>query len=135
MALLDELISLLETAGVGTEDTDIFQTSKSLIPAGVGPYLSLVETGGTAPENTHNAVSTPAYQRPTVQILVRAESPADSAEMIRAAYDALVGVRNTTVSSVFYREIRPMQEPTDLGLDSTGRHRMAFNVMVVKRPS
>ena len=132
---LDDLMAVLVAAGVGTKSVDIFATSASQMPTGIGPYLSLIETGGTAPERTHNTIHPPAYQRPGAQITVRAKSYAAARVMAKNAYDALGGVRNTTISGVWYREISPVQEPFDLGLDENGRARVVFNVYGIKRPS
>lgn len=113
----------------------MFVSTRAVIPTGAGPYLLLTETGGAAPLRTHNSVATPAYQRPSAQILVTGGTYAAALTMVRAAYDALAGVRNTTISGTFYQEISPTQEPMDLGPDASGRVQLAFNVNVVKRPS
>lgn len=98
----EELITLLVAAAVGTKATasgNIFLSTGVSLPAGDGPYLSIIETGGTAPLRTQNAVATPAYQRPSAQIVVRAATYTAARTMARAAYNALVGVRNRTVSA------------------------------------
>ncbi len=97
---VEEIVGILEAAGVGTQGGaggDIFATSKSNIPEGDGPYLALIETGGVTPERTHNQISPPAYQRPGMQLVARAKNTLASRTMARAAYDALVGIRNVTV--------------------------------------
>lgn len=98
---LDELAWLLVEAGVGVMEDDegeinIFQGLKATVPEGAGPYLSIVPTGGTSPEKIHNQ-SAVAYQKPSAQILVRAENPNDADEMIWNAYEALTVVVNQTV--------------------------------------
>jgi hypothetical protein len=135
---LDDLLVLLQTAGVGTPGTNIFASSKSVIPVGPGPYLSVTETGGSGPEGTHNAVGLPAYQRPNAQLLVRASTYAAARTMAYNAYAACVaiGQRSQLVNGVWYRSIIILQEPFDMGVESgTGRAVVAFNIAVVKRPN
>lgn len=94
---IEEIVGLFVTAGVGTYGTDIFAGSKANIPSGAGPFLSMIETGGVAPERTQNEIGPPAYQRPSAQITVRATKYSEARAMARAAYNALVGVRNANV--------------------------------------
>jgi hypothetical protein len=140
-----DLQFLLSGDGVGTNagpNKNLFVSSQKVLPAGAGPFLSLVETGGSTPENTQNSTIVPAYQRPGAQIVVRADSYPDAYAMARAAYNSLVKVRNQFVGSgylsptgTWYRKIRPLQEPFDMGLDADGRPRVTFNVIGDKRPS
>ena len=94
----EELRNLLEDAGVGTRNVDIFGSSKAKIPTGDGPYLLILETGGTAPMKVQNSKS-PRYQRPSAQIVVRGKSNSAARAMAFDAYDALAGVRNQDVDN------------------------------------
>lgn len=94
----EEIVSILVTAGVGVSGTNIFVSSKVSVPAGAGPYLSIIETGGTAPLRKHNSVNTPDFQRPSAQIVARASSYSSARSKAYAAYNALVGIRNTSVT-------------------------------------
>lgn len=94
---LMELVEVLVLAGVGVYGTNIFISSKAVIPPGNGPYLNIVATGGLTGIRTHNDVTGPAYERPSAQVTVRAQSAAAAEAMCRAAYAALVGVRNQNV--------------------------------------
>ena len=131
----DELAAKLVVSGVGVLAKSIFIGSRTALPNGAGPYLTLIETGGYFPLRTHNSVSVPAYQRPTFQIMCRAATYPAARLMCQNAYDALAGVRNVELSGTWYIEISPIQEPMDLGLDETGRARVAFNINVIKRHS
>ncbi len=132
----EELVALLQSQGVGVYNVSLFLSSKAKQPEGDGPFLTIILTGGTTPERTHNSVAVPAYQRPSAQLVAHATNYSAAKTMARAAYNALVGVRNTLVSGgVWYREINPLQEPFDLGLDGNQRQRVAFNVAVIKGPS
>jgi hypothetical protein len=94
----EEISKLLTDAGVGTFATSIFIGSAASIPTGVGPYLSIVATPGMRPERTHNEIATPAAQRPSAQLVTMATSYVAAKTMALAAYAALVGVRNRTVT-------------------------------------
>lgn len=94
----EEILGLLVAAGVGTANVDIFVSSKRKLPTDDGPYLSLIETGGTTPERTQNDISPPAYPRPSMQLVARAKSYDAARIMARNAYNALVGIRNQIVA-------------------------------------
>lgn len=135
MPFLDEIAAKLVSAGVGVIGSSIFLGTRADIPPGNGPYLSLVETGGFGPTRIHNedAAST---QQPTAQIMVRARTYLTARAMSKAAYLALDGTFNTTLSGTFYLRIAARQEPTDIGLEEgTNRARVAFNIEAEKRPS
>jgi hypothetical protein len=95
-----ELVAVLVGASVGVYGTNIFISSKAVVPTGNGPYLNIVATGGTTGLRTQNDTSGPSYERPSAQLTVRAQSAAAAEAMCRAAYAALVGVRNTTVTTL-----------------------------------
>lgn len=132
--LYDDVLSLLVAANVGVQNTSIFLGPGAKLPAGDGPYLTINESGGTSPEHTHNSTTLPAYQRPSVQIVVTAKLYSVARLMAKNAYNALI-VRNRTINSVWYKSIDPIQEPTSFGVDDVGRPRVSFNVQVIKRPS
>lgn len=131
---LDEIASYLEAQGVGVVGTSIFKGSKANVPTGAGPYLSLTETGGSAPTRVHNKRGANT-QRPTAQILVRAQNYLVARSMSKAAYEALDGVFNTVLSGVFYQSITTRQEPTDIGLDAEKRPMISFNIQAEKQSS
>ena len=93
-----EIVAVLEAAGVGTRNVNIFGTSQAAIPDGDGPFLLVRPTGGTAPLGTHND-GAGAYRRPGAQILVTAKRWVAAEAMALAAYSALVAVRNQEVSA------------------------------------
>lgn len=97
-AFLEELVELLVDGGVGTYNTNIFTTSSKEIPVGDGPYLSIIETGGTFAERSHNETAAPAFERPSAQIVVRAKTYAAARTMANAAYSILEPIRNTNVT-------------------------------------
>jgi hypothetical protein len=134
MSFLEEVAGRLVSQSVGTLGSNIFLGSKAVIPPGDGPYLVLIETGGSAPTRVQNKASANT-QRPTAQISVRAKTTPVARAMAKAAYDALDGVFNTTLSSTFYQSITARQEPTDMGLDAVARPVIVFNIEAEKNPS
>lgn len=97
--LEEEIVGLLVAASVGVFNTDIFaSSSKDLPDDGDGPFLTVVATGGTSPERTQNSIATPAYPRPSAQIAVHAGTYRAARTMAFAAYLALAGIRNQTVT-------------------------------------
>jgi hypothetical protein len=95
---LEEIVSILETATVGTFGVDISHGKKHVVPEGAGPFLSIIQTGGTTPLRTHNEITTPAYQRPAAQLVARAATTPAALAMAQDAYEALVGIRNVAVT-------------------------------------
>lgn len=69
----DEIKQRLVDMGVGTYGSNIISGSKGVIPDGDGPFLSIIETGGTAPLRVHNEARA-HVQRPSAQILVRGKT-------------------------------------------------------------
>jgi hypothetical protein len=142
MSWTGDLVILCEDASVGTLGVDIFVGSKANIPilASGEATLTITDTSGSGPERTQNRTITPAYIRPAAQFLTRAGTSAQAREKAQAAYDAVVGIRNSLiwdtgyVSSGWYREINPLQEPFDAGVDDRKQARYSFNVIAVKRP-
>lgn len=128
MSLFEDLAVRMVSKGIQQEL--IFLGALADIPSGPGPYLSIMETGGTRPDRTHNSVATPAYPRPSAMIVARAATTVAAQALARAAYDAVSGIRNEVVGSTRYLEVDMMGEPSDaLGPDASGRARWSFNVM------
>jgi hypothetical protein len=129
---LDDIVTLLQNAGIGTFNTNIFYSTKVSIPGGDGPYLQISETSGAPPEWTQDRPK-PAYLRPSAQITVYATDYDSARAMSMAAWNALI-VTNTQINGTWYREIRPLQNPFDDGSDEKERSRVRFNVIAYRRP-
>lgn len=97
--LMQEVVAVLVAAGIGTFNTDIFASTKSDLPTGAGPYITISATGGLPGVRTHNITSGPTYERPTVMITVRASSSTAAEAKARAAYAALMAVKNQAVTA------------------------------------
>lgn len=101
---LQELIGILEAAGVGVENVSIFASSRAVIPDGSEPdappaILLIKATAGLAPVGTHNEAPAAWDRRPAAEIFVHAGSTQAAVAMIHAAYNALANVRNQAVAS------------------------------------
>lgn len=132
---IDEISARLVTQGVGVEGVNLFTSSKASIPSGDGPYMTLLETGGSGASLTHNDTAT---EHPTAQILARASTYPAARAMCAAAYMALGGPNglfNISLSGVFYLSIKARQNPTDMGLDEETRATVVFNIECEKQPS
>ena len=126
MSFAEDLVVKLGPA-YGTIGVDVFINATAKLPAGVGPYTALRDTGGAGNVRVHDHVTRP-YRRPSCQLVVHATNGPTAKAKAEAAFVALCGVRNATVNGNFYLEIEPTQDPFDMGTDSIGRQRFAFNI-------
>jgi hypothetical protein len=142
-AFSKELMFIFSGDHVGVPNQNMFRSSAKVLPAGPGPLLSIIDTGGTSPDNTQNSTIVPAYLQPGAQIVVRADSFVAAYDMAVAAWLSAVKIRNEYVGSgelsatgVWYRKIRPLQSlPQDLGLGGDDKRvRVGFNLLGDKRP-
>ena len=155
MPWLDDLVTLMHDAEVAEFGTNLFVSTKAAPPLLASGTLSIVETSGGAPENTHTrregeqvlAVVRPAYLRVAAQIMARADTYAAARELAQNAFDAVVGIRNCWIiaeeeytglseglQSGWYREINALQAPFDAGVDDRKQARCGFNIMGIRRP-
>src|SRR5712691_3756634 len=122
MSFLSEMKDTLVAASVGTFGTNLFIGSSAIIPTGDGPYLSLIETGGSGAARSQNG--TPIEQ-PSAQLSARARQPLAARTMLVAAYVALGGangLHNATLSGVWYLSLTFRQSsPIDVGMNGSGR--------------
>lgn len=99
----EEVARVLITASVVTGiGTDVYTMSKSKVPVGDGPFVSITATGGPLPERTHNAdrdSGLPAYRRLTVQVVARAANSLTARAKAHACFNALFAIKNTTITA------------------------------------
>lgn len=139
MGLFPDFIVYLEAAVLSTVlryGTNLFKGPKAKIPDGPGPFVSLIRTGGPDPEGTHNSVDEPAYEKPGMQVVVRALNYDDAEALAIELFKLLWPLQNLFINGTWYREVNVKgSEPFDLPPDEQGRPRLAFNLDVVKRTS
>lgn len=128
---LDDLVYLLENNSIGTQGVNIFVSSKATIPTGNGPYLTIIETGGTSPDYVQGQI-TPAYARPAAQLMCRGISYPAVRTMLSNALAVLCAVNNQAVNGTRYLWIHAMQEIGDRGLDQMDRATVGVNVIAQK---
>lgn len=134
MAFPYEVKDRLVAQGVGVYGMNIFIGSKAAIPTGDGPYLSISETGGSAPSLTQNGSTT----NPSAQVSCCAATMSAARTMLQLAYDAFGGadgLTNIDLTGVRYLRLKPVQDINDIGLDGAGRPMVAFNIDAEKKPS
>lgn len=118
--------------------TNLFKGAKARIPSGkddVGPYVSLIRSGGTSGDGTHNSTEVIAYEEPTAQILSRAKDGDDAEQMALKLRAFLFPIRNTFINGCWWREINVLGDVFELPPDEQQRARQAFNIRGVKRVS
>jgi len=133
MPVLDDIaVFVATTAGLGTVGTDVF---KGIMPPTPDVCAAVYEYGGLPPDYALGTAGI-SQEYPRVQIVVRGaaqdyDGPRDRAE---TAYQAIAAVANTTVNSVRYQYINPLQAPFFLKRDENDRVYIAFNVEAGKDP-
>lgn len=114
---------------------DIFLTTRAKIPSGPGPYTSLIQTGGLKPILVQNRLTKPGYQRPGIQVVVRAMDPMIAMSKAIEWYNVMFAVNNRFIGSIWYQRMDIQQEPFDAGPDEQGRAKVVFNAIPIKRPA
>jgi hypothetical protein len=136
MGLIPDFIVLLESKFGFIYGINLFKGPKAKIPDGNGPYISLIRTGGLDPEETHNSPDVPAYEKPGVQVLIRATDYDVAENLALALWAFFYPLRDQFINGTWYREVNIHgSEPFDLPPDEKGRPRLAFNLDCVKRTS
>lgn len=130
----NDLVTILVNGGYGIYNTNIGLSQKWSIPAGNGPFTTIIETGGTGAVRTQNSAPQAAYRRPGAQITVRSISSTIAKSKAEFAYVLFAAVKNQYVNGVWYVEIVPTQEPFEMPLDDLNRQLYTFNVLGYKRP-
>ena len=145
MAVTDDVVALLVKAyPTWAINVNLFIGSGAVLPTtavypitdltlGMGPYMSIAQTGGFAPTRVQNQQG-PNTRRPSFQLFVRAKSPTAARTMIEAAVAALDGTYNLAVNGVYYYRIVAKQDPEDLG-QSAGYAEFVCNFDTERNPS
>lgn len=94
--LEEEMAKIISNAGLGVLGTTIFVGPNAQIPTAAGPYITIIDTGGLPPEETHDDS---VYERLTFQVVVSGTSFHATRTRALAIWRALDGLRNTTVTA------------------------------------
>lgn len=92
----EEVARVLFDASLGVVNTTIFFGPVADIPKGNGTYISIIDTGGTTPEETHDGS---LYESLSFQLVVRSTDRKAARTRALACWRALHGLRNTTVTA------------------------------------
>ena len=134
--VLDELALHLQVQGFGMVGTFIFKGGIPLDDVAhpvADSLIALRETGGLAPAYAHDTEG-PGFERPTVQVVVRAAPYAyqDARNMAQRAFTVLGSITNQVLEGTRYLWVRPLQSPFALPLDAHARPIIVFNVLIAK---
>jgi hypothetical protein len=116
MAVIDELLSYLETNGIGTSGTDLFKAVK---PADVDNCVVLYDTGGPGP-NTE----TPIHDL-GIQIIVHNVSYGNGYTKAKSIFDLLDKATSFLTTPVSM--CRAEHLPFHLGVDEEGKHQIGLD--------
>lgn len=97
MPFLEEIKRTIIGTSPSPTSAQVFLSSRAGRPAGDGPFVFIIETGGTFALRTQNVSN--RYERPTAQISVTATDYVDARQMARAIADSLRSVRNTVLGA------------------------------------
>jgi hypothetical protein len=139
--VLDDIAVFLQTQGIGTRGSTIFEGRIPPDAPGSGvadQIVTLFAVPGFPPQRVHDIVGT-AVDQPVVQVRVRGSTVqggyAAMWTVAETAYRLLDGVRNQVVNGTFYQAITVLQSPFGLGEDQYQRPFVAFNVRCAKAAS
>lgn len=128
MSVVSEIGSQLQSAGVGTVGTNLFE---GLLPESPAEAVAVLEHTGLTPIRTSGRV---AVERPSVEILVRHtdyESGYTKAKAVRTALQNFTG----TILGVRYLEVTMAGSIYVLGTDELRRFLFALHFKIMKEPS
>lgn len=121
--LLDELAAYIESNGLGTRATDLFE---GFLPDDPDLVTVLFETPGAPPSLIDGR------ETRSVQVQTRAAGYGDARARAEAVYALLHGLHDVTLSGARYLLIRAKQPPFSLGRDDRQRTEMAFNIAATR---
>jgi hypothetical protein len=133
VALLDDLVTELQTAGVGTSGTTIFAGT---IPATPDACVALLHYASESPDRLMGAtgVRATSVERPRVQVVARAMTYQAAESKARQALTALDWLGPKTIGGTRYFHVMALQRPPFfLRRDENDRTLMAFNVSVARQ--
>lgn len=129
--VLDEISAYLQAQGVGTAGVDIFS---GVLPDSPDACTSLHEYGGVGPVHTLGGGDA-KYERPRVQVVVRAATYSAARTKIETIYKLLHKLSNTVLSGVRYLMIEAVHSPAFLTRDANTRVQLVVNFQIHKELS
>ncbi len=130
MGLIEELGTFVDTASTRfTLGTNAFLNH---LPDEPNTATSLVEYGGGEPDYVF-ANDLPVNENQRVQIACRSTSSATARANVNAAWVAVSGIANESLSSHSWLRAKPVQSPFLMRRDEQGRVIFAFNCDCARR--
>lgn len=124
--LIDDLGTYLQTQGIGTLGTDLFQGH---LPSSPDNCVAVFETGGSQPNKDL------PLNHPSFQVIVRNKSYATGRDKLESVRTALHRKFNTSLVSgqTFAYYILATSEGGHIGRDESGRDEFSINFQAVTR--
>lgn len=130
MGLIEEFGTYIDSASTRfTAGTNLFGNA---LPDEPNTATSLTEYGGGAPEYVF-ANDLPVNENQRVQVSCRSTSSTRARANAQAAWVAVSGIANETLSGKSWLRAKPVQSPFLLRRDEQGRVIFAFNCDVMRR--
>ena len=117
----------LGTLGFGTTGSTIFVNTRPNAPDNL---VTVFGYAGAPPLRTHD---TSGNEQPGIQVYVRNTSAGTARSTIGSIFDALDGIKNTTIDTRYFINILANQSPIPLGKDENGRTQYAVNFITIVR--
>lgn len=124
MSILNDLATYLQTAGIGTLGTNLFE---SFMPGTPDNAVGIYATGGPAPDPdlpTHS---------PTFQVIVRASDYPSGEAKLASVRSALHQVANQLIGSTYFYYILANSEGGHIGRNERGLDEFSINFLCKTR--
>jgi len=118
LSVVEDIVTYLQTSGIGTKNTDIFGYS---MPETPNNCIVVYPTGGY-PRDKAGFI-----EYPTIMIHVRNELASTAESKINAILEALHRVVNTTMNGTRYLSVYARDEGVSLGKDDQQRSTWSVN--------
>lgn len=128
--MLVDITSYLQTAGVGTLDTDLFYGDWPDDTTGDYDTATVVrQYAGEPPDQVLGGEQ--FTERPGLQVMCRSKMPSTAMANIYRAFNALDGLHGVTVGDTDVHQIQANQSPAFLYTDDNGRAVWVVNFSTV----
>lgn len=137
MSLVDDIIGLLQTAGVGAFPTNLFDNHLPDPLSAPDPCMAVFEYAGQPPERAFSPTNTrPVLVYPRIQFQARSTNLVTARNKAVDAVSALGWVHNQDIGGVRYHAIMALTDPPVLlTRDANDRWVWMCNFEVKKAPS
>lgn len=126
--ILEDLATFLESQGLATRGVDLWLHVSPDMP---NECAILVEYAGDDPDWVMENRKADT-ENPRVQLGVRSEQPEVARLRAERMYQAMMTIRNDIINGTRYLWCRPVDSPTMIGRDDSGRFMATVNFMVQK---